>query len=486
MKSIKRKLISGILLILSTFLLGIFVYNLTFKNYFEIEKSLEMKKIVLEIEKNIINDANIDVNDLILNVSNKNNVEVEIRDVISHNILFSTHRAGKNEENINLMKGLNKFQTIESTQLEDNILKQFVYDKPTGVKFLSINKICKDINYDITIRIPISSIDDAVKKSSMLLLMIFIPITIIIIIFTLIFSKKFTKPIIDIKNKTVKIINLDFSDSIEIKSNDEVSELAESVNVLSNKISDTLSQLNNKNLELTNMIEKERKNHELRREFISSVSHELKSPIAVISGYAQILNEGIIQDVDEVKNYINIINEESNRMNVIVSDLLDLYKFQSNTFKLNINKVCIDKLIENIIFKNAIIFKNNNIDLNIDLQNSFVLGDKIRLEQVIQNYINNAISHVDNNKKIIISTRKEDNYISIYVFNSGIPIAKENIKKIWNGFVRVDKVRNYKEKRVGLGLAIVSQITRLHNGKCGVKNKENGVEFYIRLKALDN
>ena len=479
MKSIKQKLIIGILLILTIFLCGILIYGLTFKTYFKKERLLDMQKASIEVQNALKNSSSISYENVIPSISNKYNVEIKINNLTSKKTMFSTHKNGNGQ---GMGNHLNRFQVVESTTLENGMIEEIIHDRSTGVNFLSITSTIND--FEITVQISINFIDDAAIKSVTLLLNIFIPITFIIILLTSIFAKKFTKPIIDITMKTAKISNLDFSDPIIVKTKDELGDLATSVNILSNKINTTLTELKNKNSKLITLIEDEKKNEELRREFISSISHELKSPIAVISGYAQILNEDLPLSRDDMSYYINIINDESERMSVIVNDLLDLYKFQSNTFKLNLKKVCIDELLEKIIKKNSLIFNKHQINLSIDFQKSYSFCDEIRIEQAIQNYINNAISHVDNNKIIHLSIKNIDNSILISVFNSGLNIPNTYIENIWNGFVRIDKVRNFKEKRVGLGLTIVAQICKLHNGTYGVINHCDGVEFWISLKSF--
>lgn len=474
MKSIQSKLLLGITFILSMFIVGILIYSFTFNYYFEYQKTKEMKKIISTIEFNDINDD--DFNDYIVTLSNEYSVEIDIKDK-DNNILFSSHKGGRKSLN-----SVNRFDIIDSKMIDDDIQKEIYTDKSTGVKFLSLSKASLDEKYNINVSIAINAIDDSKQKSLLFLMIIFIPTTIIAIILAVIFSKKFTMPIIKITEKTSKISNLQFDNPIDIKTSDEIGVLAGSVNALSSKIQNSLKELSKKNDELNKMLIKERKDENLRREFISSVSHELKSPIAVISGYAQMLDSKVVTSTEDIDYYINIINEESNRMSIIVNDLLDIYKMQSLNFKLDKTYFYIDDLIKNIVSKNDIKFKENNIRVDQDILKVQIYGDEIRIEQVIQNYLSNAISHVDQNKKIKIRVSKpNDNKVRVSVFNTGKNISSDDINIIWNGFVRGDKVRNHKEKRIGLGLYIVATIVKLHDGKYGVINKSDGVEFWFEL-----
>lgn len=486
MKSIRKKLITGILLIVAVFLGGILIYSLTFKSYFRNQRLVEMKYAAKETEDVIINDTSEDYAGLINSISDKYNAEIAVEDLNLQKTIFATYKGGKNNRNSNIINNMNRFEVLETKEAKDNFTEKIINDKSIGVKFLTVFYNTEKADYQVVVQVSINAIDESVKKSVNLLLIIFMPITILLIGITIVFAAKFTKPIIEITKKTEKISRMDFSDPISVKSGDELENLADSVNKLSLKIKLSLDELNKKNSSLLKYIDNEKKNDELKREFVSSVSHELKSPIAVISGYAQMLKQHIIKDENEVDYYINIIEEESERMQIIVSDLLDLYKLQSRTFKLNLKKVSVDNLIDRMVQKNSLIFNKAEAEVSVDIQKAYVLCDEVRIEQAVQNYINNALSHVDKYKKIVIKVKNIKEYVTISVFNSGQNIEDKDIDKIWLGFVRSDTVRNYKEKRVGLGLAIVSQIVKLHNGECGVSNVSGGVEFFIKLKTIDD
>ena len=485
MKSIKNKLFIGIVFILSVFMIGIIIYGLSFKEYFQREKLKEMKEIILNVEESFDENSVEFMERIIGNLSDKYNVQIDIKNKNTGKVFCSTHSTGKNSM-MNGMGGQHKFEVIEDLGIKDNIIREIIHDNSTGTNFLTVIKYIDNYKYKVLIRTPINIMEDAVVKSIKLLIIIFMPITIVILILTSIFSREFTNPIIKITEKTSRIEKLDFSENLNVKGNDEISLLAESVNNLSSTIENTLEELKGKNLSLKEFIDKEKENEVLRREFVSSVSHELKTPIAVISGYAQALEAGIISNEDDKNYYIGVINEEAERMKIIVNDLLDLYKLESNTFKLEVENFSVDTLMKKIIRKNSLKFEENNIKLITNIEAANIIGDKVRIEQAIQNYINNALSHVDDNKILELNLITKDNKVIIGVYNSEENIDKENIDKIWQGFVRMDKVRNYKEKRVGLGLAIVKQIVRLHNGSYGIVNKKNGVEFYIEFNNLLN
>lgn len=480
MKSIRVKLFLGIILIVSILLSGILGYGLLFKEYYQNEKLDEMKLVVQHIEEIINENKMEEVDKQVTEYADKYTVQIEIESNSTGKVVFSTHGSGRGNSSMG-MGGHNRLEVIKKINTKDGVENLIINDKSTGVQFLTSQKVLNNNMYTLIVKTPINTVEDAASKSIKLLLIILLPITGLILILTTVFSKKFTKPIIEITQKTSKITRLNFNDDIKVKGKDEIAVLANSVNELSHKIERTLHELNIKNETLEKMIQQEKENEEIRREFVSSVSHELKSPIAVISGYAQVLQEKVISSEADKEYYVGVINEEANRMQVMVNDLLDLYKLESNTFKLETSEVNLGLLIPKIIKKNKLKFEAAGVKLETLIEEAVVLGDEIRLEQAIQNYINNGLSHLDENKLIKIQLTSQG-YISVY--NSGTPILGKNMEKIWQGFVRVDKVRNYKEKRVGLGLSIVKEIVKLHKGECGAVNKENGVEFYIKLTTI--
>lgn len=478
MKSIKLKLFSGIVLIFSIFILGIATYGVTYKDFFQREKLMEMNEVIEEIKNYIDKDYDNRVDGKLEGLSEKYSVQIDIKDALTSESIFSSHKMGKN----NMMNGQHRFEVIEFIGEKEGVSETITLDRSTGVEFLTT--VGKNVyTYEITVKTPITVIDDAVNKSMKLLFMIMVPVGFIALFITALFSRQFTKPVIEITKKTRKIEELSFCEDLNIKSIDEIGILAKSVNNLSYKIEETLKNLKEKNLELETMMKNEKKNQLARREFVSSVSHELKSPITVISGYIQALQEGIISSEEDRKFYLDVIGEETDRLGIIVNDLLDLYKLESNTFKLNKKEVNINSLMKRTLEKNKFRFEEMNININFtEGENITVIVDEVRLEQAVQNYINNALSHVDENKIIDINLKVIEDNLVISVYNSGSNIEDDNLTRIWEGFIRVDKVRNYKEKRLGLGLAIVKQIVNLHEGTYGVRNRKHGVEFWISLR----
>lgn len=306
-------------------------------------------------------------------------------------------------------------------------------------------------------------------------------IFIVVFIFFIIYSRRFTKPLIQMSKITEKMSNMDFSERVAVKSNDEIGNLASSINNLSGSLDITLQDLNQKNKKLQDDIEKKQTLDELRKEFISSISHELKTPIAIVRGYAEgaelMLQSG---DAENAAEYCGVIIKESEKMNALVMELLELSRFEIGDSRLEIENFSLYDFVHDYTDSEKIVFEENGIKCETDIPKDLrCQGDLIKLNMVLNNFVSNAVSHTDGEKKIHIYCEVTDKKVRIFVYNTGKAIADEDIDKIWDSFYRADKSRSRKEGRFGLGLSIVSAIQNLHGNEYGVFNSDGGVTFWF-------
>lgn len=306
-------------------------------------------------------------------------------------------------------------------------------------------------------------------------------IFIVVIIFFIIYSKSFTKPLIQMSKITEKMSNMDFSERVAVKSDDEIGNLASSINNLSGSLDITLQDLNQKNKKLQDDIEKKQTLDELRKEFISSISHELKTPIAIVRGYAEgaelMLQSG---DAENAAEYCGVIIKESEKMNALVMELLELSRFEIGDSRLEIENFSLYDFVHDYTDSEKIVFEENGIKCETDIPKDLrCQGDLIKLNMVLNNFVSNAVSHTDKEKLIRIYCEERAEKVRIFVYNTGKAIAEEDIDKIWDSFYRADKARSRKEGRFGLGLSIVSAIQNLHGNEYGVFNSESGVTFWF-------
>lgn len=295
---------------------------------------------------------------------------------------------------------------------------------------------------------------------------------------------RFTRPILELKNIAQRMSTLDFSRRYHVKTKDEIGELGESINSLSEQLQKSILELNETNRRLQEDIRKEREIDEMRKEFVSNVSHELKTPIALIQGYAEGLKMNIHEDEKNKNFYCDVIVDEATKMNRLVKQLLELAQIESGELHIEKTSFSINRLIEQVVKKNSLIFKEKDIRVCVEAgENIDVIADYGKIEQVIANYINNAINHADDEKLIKIKIEKLDAKVRVSVYNSGQHIPEDSLDKIWVSFYKVDKARTRSYCGTGLGLSIVRVIQEAHGNGYGVRNVTGGVEFWFELDA---
>ncbi|SPF55432.1 Integral membrane sensor signal transduction histidine kinase (fragment) [Candidatus Desulfosporosinus infrequens] len=283
-----------------------------------------------------------------------------------------------------------------------------------------------------------------------------------------------------------KMADLDFSEEVTVTSNDELGSMAVSLNRLSKNLRTSLTELKNANEQLQLDIEKEKDREIIRKEFVASVSHELKTPLGIIKGFAEGVKDNIAENKKE--HYINVILDEIEKMDELVLDLLDLAKLESNAYKPDMEDFNITDLVNDVETRliNRIYEKKIRLKHEYEGKNFKVCGDLRRIEQVVMNIMNNAIKHTNHEGDIKIGIKEQKNVVYISIENSGSHIREEDLKRIWERFYRAEKSRDRKTGGTGLGLSIVKNILEIHVSRFGAENTEDGVSFYFTLeKALD-
>lgn len=359
-----------------------------------------------------------------------------------------------------------------------------IFQQPKWKVNILVHAVLLEDNNILVLQTSIASIQESVKIAKDFYIYIGIISLIIGTIIAFLFSRRFTKPIIELNSVAKGMAKLDFSKKYKIQSKDEIGELGETINYLSDQLDITISELNEANKKLREDIEKEREIDRMRKEFISNVSHELKTPIALIQGYAEGLNDNVAEDIESRNFYCEVIMDEAYKMGKLVKDLLTLSQIESGNKKLQIEIFDIGSLSEKVYNKYIPIFKDKNIDAILEKSGKIfeVKGDLSKIEQVLVNFINNAINHIDGSRKINIRIKEYDEKIRVGVYNTGKNIPKEEIERIWDSFYKIDKARSREYGGTGLGLSIVKGILKLHNTLSGVLNRDEGVEFWFELR----
>ena len=280
--------------------------------------------------------------------------------------------------------------------------------------------------------------------------------------------------------------NMDFSVTCSTNREDEIGSLAKSLNFLSNNLQTALLDLQKKNKKLEEDIEKERELENMRKGFVDNVSHELKTPIGIIEGYAEGLKDGIVTGED-AKLYLETIIDEAQKMGILVSNMLELSKLESGVIKLSPEAFNINRLIKKILAKHTPNFEEHDFKVNFTSTNpySYVYADPFKMEQVMTNLVTNAIKYTPPHNTINIAIEEELHRYKIIVQNLGTYIPEDEIDKLFDKFYRLDKSRERTQKNsTGLGLAIVKNILELHKSEFKFHNIDEGVEFYFYLEKI--
>lgn len=439
----------------------------------------------LEVNKNV--DLELELDKVALN----NNFDMIIKTEDGLNVFSSNKNFLDTIGQISETEEAGAYASKKDTLYEDNKLYiKKVRDKKTASNVILLSATL-DNGYKLYIRLPIASIQESVKISNNFLLLIGSVTIIIGGMVVSVISNRFTKPISELDNIARRMANLDFSRKYEEKnSDDEINNLGKSINILSDKLEKTINQLKEANIELEKDIEHKSKIDEMRKQFISDVSHELKTPIALIQGYAEGLQENVTSDEESRKFYVEVILDEANKMDKLVKQLLELMKLEYGKREFNNIKFDMKELIREVIRKTSVMLEEKNITVKFEAKEPvYVYADEFYIEQVITNYLTNAIKHVEErNKEKLIEIRieeKKDGKARIYVYNTGEPLSEENQNRIWNRFYKVDSSRNREKGGTGIGLSLVKAIMNNYKNSYGVYNRENGVEFYFDLDCFE-
>ena len=488
LKSVRVKLfitLTCVIMLIIAFL--IIVNNVVFGQFFLYSKTKSLSEVYKKVNDYYNGDKTEDLQSELEKIAIKNNFDIIITNDQNVNIytsnkdFFSTLGQMSDMTNkFNIGYGEILYQT-------QNYTIKRMRDNETQITYVLLSGSL-DNGYQLYVRTPITAIEESVKISNnFLYLMAGITILVAAVIVSFV-SRKFTDPILELNKIAKKMANLDFSHKYRITdTDDEINNLGKSINQMSDKLEATINQLRNTNVELERDIEEKSKIDEMRKSFISDVSHELKTPIALIQGYSEGLLENVNTDEESRRFYAEVILDETNKMDRLVKQLLELMKLEYGKRNFNDKEFNIVEAEAEVIRKSKVMLEEKDVQVQIDENEEInVMADDFYIEQVITNYITNAIKHVkevDGEKYIKIENRvnREKGKVRITVFNTGDNIKEEHLTKIWNRFYKVDESRNRDDGGTGIGLSFVKAIMMNYGNSYGVINKENGVEFYFDL-----
>ncbi|WP_105616253.1 sensor histidine kinase [Vallitalea okinawensis] len=334
----------------------------------------------------------------------------------------------------------------------------------------------------IDLHIPLISIKTSIALANEFLIIVGTIVFIIAMLFAYVVSRTFTRPILEMNKATLGMKNLDFGIQCKVESNDELGQLAQSINEMSAELDDTIQSLHFSNLELQQEIKEKIKIDEKRKQLLNNVSHELKTPLALMQGYAEGLKLNVAKNHNRVDFYCDVIVDEAKKMNYLVQNLLNINQFEIGDEILHKSEFEVVDFVNYIVEKYTPLLCENNINLQLSLpEPTNVYADSFRSEQVLTNYLNNAIQYVDEKKDVHITLLKSDRKVRIEVYNSCQHINDLELEKLWDSFYKRDKARTRDNGGHGLGLSIVKAIQEASHNNYGVRSENNGITFWFEL-----
>ncbi len=397
-------------------------------------------------------------------------------------------RSSVNDNQVILMEFMNILFGSDGSQTEilkkaDNYVIQKQTDTRLSSEYMVLYGTLSNGNL-ILMRTAVESIRESAKISNRFLIYVGMLAIVISAVGTVFVSRRITTPILALTDISKRMTELDFNAKYTPNAHrqNEIDELGEHFNRLSCTLEKTISELKSANNELQQDIEKKTEIDEMRKEFLSNVSHELKTPLALIQGYAEGLQECINDDAESRDFYCEVIMDEADKMNQMVKKLLTLNQLEFGNEVVPMERFDLTELIHGIVNSSSILLEQNGITVTFEENEPMdAWGDEFKVEEVVTNYLSNAIHHAESDKQIRIWYTRKDKVVRVSVFNTGKQIPEEDLDNVWIKFYKVDKARTREYGGSGIGLSIVKAIMESFHRECGVINHEDGVEFWFEL-----
>lgn len=377
------------------------------------------------------------------------------------------------------------FNKIDSQVMEKNDNYQVVEfrDSAQQVDYLALWGTVGD-SYNIFIRSPLESIQETMVLFYRFLIIVGLGVIAGGILFVWYFSRRLTEPLRELAVLSARMADLDFDAKYTSGGGGEIGALGENFNTMSEKLEATISELKNANFRLQQDIEQKEKIEKMRTDFMGNVSHELKTPIALIQGYAEGLKEGVSDDAQSREFYCDVIMDEASKMNQMVKNLMTLNQLEFGDENVEFQRFDLTELIRGVLQSMEIMAQQKEARVQFRQREPvYVWADEFKAEQVVRNYVSNAFNHLDGDRVVDVKIIPSGDKVRVTVFNTGIPIPEEDVPHIWEKFYKVDKAHTREYGGNGIGLSIVKAIMDSFHQECGVINHENGVEFWMELST---
>lgn len=477
-RSVRVKMTLMLIIIMTSVILLSVLINLTMlKAYYTVKEKKTIKESYYQIQKVFQKDT-----------VRKNDVD-EIAKTYNYRVLISDGSgtivySSEGEKSL-MYKSLWNILNENLDKISNQIKKQgyAVMTNTNKSMGTSINLMgYLDGDYTVIISTPMESIQTSARLSGQFTMYVGLILIICGAVAMYLYSRQFTKPIEDMAKAANQMSHLDFDVKVPTGSDDELGRLGASINELSSKLEFTISELKTANNELQKDIEQKVQIDEMRKEFLSHVSHELKTPIALIQGYAEGLKEGVNEDAESREFYCDVIMDEASKMNQMVKNLLTLNQLEFGDEDIVFDRFNLTALVRGVLQSMEIMADQAGAKILLHTEEDiYAWADEFKVEQVVKNYVSNACHHVSGDMVIEVKMVQKDGKVRVSVFNTGTPIPEADIAHIWDKFYKVDKAHTREYGGNGIGLSIVKAIMKSFHQEYGVKNYDNGVEFWFEL-----
>ena len=482
--SIKRQMTVMFIGLVASLLLILLVINVRFlEPYYISNKETAFVHMYDElkaaIEENTVEDK--DVSDILRQLAEKNNISFLVVDEVNSRVVTNVHDMDMLEKQLmgyRLNQAQKNSKILETT--EDYSLAQSK-DPWNDNEYIEMwGRFAQGSQF--LIRSPLESIKESAAISNRFLIYIGCITLLVCIALVWYFSKKLTEPILELAALSDKMADLDFDAKYTSGGSNEIGELGANFNRMSEKLESTISKLEQANNSWQKDIERKEKLEQMRSEFMGNVSHELKTPIALIQGYAEGLKEGISDDPESREFYCDVIMDEAAKMNEMVKNLMTLNQLEFGDEELEFERFNLTEVIKGVLQSTEILAQQKEANVIFCQQSPvYVWADEFKVEQVVRNYISNAYNHLDGERVVEVKILVAEGKAKVTVFNTGAPVPEDSIAHIWDKFYKVDKAHTREYGGNGIGLSIVKAIMESFRQRYGVNNYDNGVEFWFEL-----
>lgn len=406
-------------------------------------------------------------NEVIIDNGNKDNLKKAIvQGYESNHYLYESYSPKETAKLINYHNILENIQKSIKDRIEvgvKGVVREKYWIKDNDL-YIVAETYLKDELSLIKVRCQQDCVDQILESTILTKMNVYRLALLILLVMSFLIAYILTKRIKKIDNVTQEIADNHFDIQLKEKPNDELGNLSKNINQMSYQLKQTIEQLNNE-------IEHVKKLESLRKDFINQFTHEMKTPLGIINGYGELIED--TKDDKERSKYIEIIYRETQRINQLIQSMLSLSRLEAGKVELKREEFDLEDSVTEIIDEYEVLFMKKNIVVEVNTVNTMIYGDKKLIETVIHNFLSNALKHTNNNGYIRLTI---DSGLKIY--NTGELIPEDQLENIWYTFVTHD------QQGSGLGLAICQSILELHQYNYGVKNCQDGVEFYFCMKEF--